>query len=154
MKVKLTTIPYRGTGPAMLDLLGGQVDLMCDLTANALPQIRGGKLRPIALTVAQPVKDAALAGTPSMRSFGFENVEFTIWYGLYAPRGTSPAIVRRLSAALAEAAEDAGFQRQQADVGLSVVRDDRLSPAGHRRHLRKEMDRWAPVIRASGEYAD
>jgi len=95
-----------------------------------------------------------LALTPSMRKFGIENVELTIWYGLYAPRDTPPAIVRRLSAALGEAVEDARFQQQQADAGIAVVRDDRRSPAGHRRHLRREMDRWAPVIRASGEYAD
>jgi len=154
LKISMTTVPYRGTGPAMLDLLGGQVDLMCDLTANALPHITAGKVRPIALSIKEPLTSTSLASVPSFRKFGIDNVELSIWYGLYAPRGTPPVVVQRLGAGLARVVEDVQFQQQQSDAGIRAVRDERVSPAGHRRHLRQEISRWAPIIQAAGVYAD
>jgi len=154
LKLRMTTVPYRGTGPAMMDLLSGQVDLMCDLTANAMPQIEASKVRPIAVTVREPLTGTPLQSTPSMEKFGISQAPLTIWYGLYAPQGTPAAITQKLSSAIAAAAAKPDFRKQQVDAGVRAVSDDRLTPTGHRRYLRQEIQRWAPVIKAAGAYAD
>jgi tripartite-type tricarboxylate transporter receptor subunit TctC len=154
LKRQMTTIPYRGTGPAMLDLLSGQVDLMCDLTANAMPQIQAHKVSALAVTVRQPLKGTALETTPSMDQFGIALDELTVWYGLYAPKGTPAAVTQKISAALSTVVNSTAFRQQLSDAGIQPVTDERSSVAGHRRFLLKEIQRWAPVIKASGDYAD
>lgn len=154
LKRQMTTIPYRGTGPAMLDLLGGQVDLMCDLTANAMPQIQSHKVSAQAVTVRQPLKGTTLATVPSMEQFGIPMEALTIWYGLYAPKGTPAETIEKISAALATVVNGAAYRQQLSEAGIQPVLDERSSAAGHRLFLLKEIQRWAPVIKASGEYAD
>jgi tripartite-type tricarboxylate transporter receptor subunit TctC len=154
LKIRMTTVPYTGTGPAMIDLMGGQVDLMCDLTANALPQIEAGKVRPIAVTVREPLSGTVLAAVPSMERLGIAEAPLTIWYGLYVPRSTPAPIMQTLASAIRTVAGTAAFRKQQVDAGLRAVADDRLSPAGHRGYLRDETRRWAGPIQAAGAYAD
>lgn len=154
LKLRMTTVPYKGTGPAMVDLMSGQLDLMCDLTSNAMPQIQAGKVHPIAVTVREPVVGTPLQAIPSMEKLGIAPGPLTIWYGLYAPRSTPGPVVQRLASVLASIANSAAFRKQQEDAGLRVVTDDRLSPAGHRRYLREEIQRWSVPIKAAGEYAD
>lgn len=150
----MTTVPYRGTGPAMIDLISGQTDLMCDLTSNAMPQIQTGKVRPIATTVREQIRGTLLETVPSMEKFGIAQDPLTIWYGLYVPRTTPMPIIERLSSALATVVNSTSFFKQQTDAGLTPVTDKRLTPAGHREYLHEEINRWATVIKAAGEYAD
>jgi len=154
LKRQMTTVPYRGTGPAMLDLLSGQVDLMCDLTANAMPQIQAHKVSALAVTVRQPLRGTALETTPTMEQFGIPMDELTVWYGLYAPRGTPAEVTEKISAASWAIANGSAFRQQLLDAGIQPVTDERSSAAGHRRFLLREIQRWAPVIKASGDYAD
>lgn len=154
LKLRMTTVPYRGTGPAMIDMLSGQVDLMCDLTANALPQIQAAKVQAVALTVNDPLSGMPLASVPSLRSFGIDQAPITIWYGMYAPRGTPDAIVRTLSSALRGVVASASFRQQQKDAGIRPVDDARLAPQGHRQYLEAEIERWAGPIRAAAVYGD
>lgn len=154
LQLQMTTVPYRGTGPAMLDLLSGQVDLMCDLTANALPQIRAQKVVPVAVTVGQPLKGTALEPVPTMAAFGIGQEPLTIWYGLYAPRNTPQDVVQTVSAALAAVAKSPAYRQQLVEAGMQPVTDARLGVAGHREFLAGEIRRWAPVIKAAGAYAD
>ncbi len=154
LKMRMTTVPYKGTGPAMIDLMSGQVDLMCDLTSNAMPQIQAGKVHPIAVTVREPLTGTALASVPSMEKLGIAQGPLTIWYGLYAPRSTPAPVIQRLSSVLGTVAGSAAFRKQQVDAGLRVVTDDRLTPTGHRRYLLDEIQRWAVPIKAAGDYAD
>jgi len=154
LKLRMTTVPYRGTGPAMIDLMSGQVDLMCDLTSNAMPQIQAGKVRPIAVTVSEPIIGTPLETVPSMEKLGIAQAPLTIWYGLYVPRGTPAPILQRLSSALATVANSTAFGKQQTDAGLKAVIDERQTPAGHRVYLRHEIERWAIPIKTAGDYAD
>jgi tripartite-type tricarboxylate transporter receptor subunit TctC len=154
LKISMTTVPYRGTAPAMTDLLGGHVDLMCDLTANAIPHVQAAKLKPVAVTSAKPLLGTPLAGVPTMARLGIADVELSIWYGLYAPKGTPPAIQQQVNEALARAIRSDAFGKAQAAAGIQLVSDSRLTPAGHREFLRSELARWNRVIKAAGVYAD
>jgi tripartite-type tricarboxylate transporter receptor subunit TctC len=154
LKVSFTTVPYRGNAPAMTDLLGGHVDLMCDLAGNALPHIQGGKLRALAVTSERRLAGTALADVPTTAQFGLADTELSIWFALYAPRGTPAAIQKKISEAVATATGSENFARSQAQDGNQVVRDARRTPDGHRAFLRRETARWTPVIRAAGAYAD
>ncbi|ARP84399.1 hypothetical protein CAL12_06695 [Bordetella genomosp. 8] len=150
LKKHITMVPYRGTGPAMIDLLSGQVDLMCDLTANAIPQIQAGKVKAIAVTVPQPLVGTALADTPAMQDFGIPIAPLTVWYGLYAPAKAPDPVVRKISEALQAVVQDPDFQKEQADAGLKVIKDERLTPEGHRDFLEAEIKRWGSVIQEPG----
>lgn len=154
LRLDMTTVPYRGTAPAVTDLLAGHVDMMCDLTANVLPHVAAGKLKPVGVTSVRPLAGTQLAAVPTLEQFGVRGVQLSIWYGLYAPRGTPPAVLERLNAALVAAARDEGFRRAQQQAGIQVVRDERSTQAGHRSFLAAELARWTPVIKAAGAYAD
>lgn len=154
LRLDMTTVPYRGTAPAVTDLLAGHVDMMCDLTANVLPHVAAGKLKPVGVTSVRPLAGTQLAAVPTLEQFGVRGVQLSIWYGLYAPRGTPPAVLERLNAALVAAARDDGFHRAQQQAGIQVVRDERSTQAGHRSFLAAELARWTPVIKAAGAYAD
>lgn len=154
LKVSMTTVPYRGTAPAMTDLLGGHVDMVCDLTPNVVPQMAGGKLKALAVTTPKPLAGTSLAAVPTAASFGLPDVELTIWFALYAPKGTPPAVQKRLNDAMQVAMAHPDFIKAQALAGIQVVRDERRTPDGHRAFLRKETARWTPIIKAAGVYAD
>jgi tripartite-type tricarboxylate transporter receptor subunit TctC len=150
----MTTVPYKGTGPAMIDLMGGQVDLMCDQTTNTTAQIEGGKVKGYAVTTSKPLTTPALAKLPTLESQGMKGFNVTIWHGLYAPKGTPKAVVDQLNAALRGALKDAEFQKRQEALGAVVVTDSRLGPAEHKAFVTAEIAKWGPVIKAAGQYAD
>jgi tripartite-type tricarboxylate transporter receptor subunit TctC len=154
VKVDMTTVPYKGTAPAMTDLIGGQVDLMCDQTTNTVPQIEGGKVKAFAVSTMKPINTPALAKLPTLDSQGLKGFSVAIWQGLYAPKGTPKAALDKLNAALREATKDAVFIKGQESLGATVVTDDRLTPAGHRKFVEAEISKWGPAIKAAGQYAD
>ncbi|WP_027283506.1 tripartite tricarboxylate transporter substrate binding protein BugD [Rubritepida flocculans] len=152
LNVRLTTVPYRGTGPAMNDLVAGTVDLMCDQTTNTTEQIRAGTIRAFAVTTNSRV--AALPDLPTAREAGLPNFEVSVWHGLYAPRGTPAEIVNRLSRALQVALRDPALVRRFADLGTAPVEQDKATPAAHRRFWEADVARWRPIIQAAGQFAD
>ena len=154
IKLDMTTVPYKGTGPAMTDLLGGQVDIMCDQTTNTTTQIEAGKVKAFAVTTLKPLTTAALSKLPTLDSQGLKGFNVSIWHGLYAPKGTPAAITTRLNDALRAAVKDADFIKKQEALGAVVVTDGRLSPAEHKKFVAAEIDKWGPAIKAAGQYAD
>jgi len=154
LQIDMTTVPYRGTAPAMTDLIGGQVDLMCDQTTNTTPQIEGNKIKAFAVTTMRRLTTPALRNLPTLDESGLRGFNVTVWHGLYAPRGTPAPALQRLNTALQAALRDAEFVRRMDALGAVMIADDRVSPAGHRRFVAAEIDRWAPVIRAAGQFAD
>jgi len=154
LKAKLTPVPYKGTAPAMNDLIGGQVDLMCEQATNAVPQIEGKKVKVFAQTGAQRLSVPALKEVPTLSEAGLPDFNVQVWHGLYAPRGTPPAVLARLNAALRTALKDPELVKREEALGLTVISDGRLDPAGHRKFVEAEMARWGKVIKEAGEYAD
>ncbi|HEX4857083.1 MAG TPA: tripartite tricarboxylate transporter substrate binding protein BugD [Limnobacter sp.] len=150
--VDLTTVPYKGTGPAMNDLLGGQVDFMCDQTTNTTSQIKGGKIKAYAVTTKKPVP--SLADLPTLDKGGLPGFEVAVWHGLYAPKGTPKPIVDRLSKSLQLALKDPSVISRFAELGTEPVSQDQATPAALRKHLDAEIARWKPVIEKAGQYAD
>jgi len=154
LKVKMTAVPYKGTAPAMNDLIGGQVDLMCEQATNAVPQIEGHKVKTFAQTGQHRLSLPVLKNVPTLAESGVPNFNVQVWHGLYAPKGTPPAVLAKLNAALRAALKDPELIKRQEALGLSVVSDSRLDSAGHRKFVEAEIQRWGKVIRESGEYAD
>ncbi|WP_341890063.1 tripartite tricarboxylate transporter substrate-binding protein [Variovorax sp. YR752] len=154
VKIDMTTVPYKGTGPAMTDLLGGQVDIMCDQTTNTTSQIEGGKVKAYAVTTTAQLKTPALAKLPTLDSQGLKGFNVSIWHGMYAPKGTPAAVVDKVNAALKTALKDADFIKKQEALGAVVVTDGRLAPAEHKKFVAAEIAKWGPAIKAAGQYAD
>ncbi len=152
--VDMTTVPYKGTGPAMIDLVGGQVDLMCDQTTNTTAQIEGGKVKAFAVTTLKPLSTPALAKLPTLDSQGLKGFNVSIWHGMYAPKGTPKAILDQINVALRAALRDPEFIKRQEALGAVVVSDERLNSADHRRFVEAEINKWGPAIKAAGSYAD
>ncbi|HEX4879785.1 MAG TPA: tripartite tricarboxylate transporter substrate binding protein BugD [Limnobacter sp.] len=150
--VDLTTVPYKGTGPAMNDLLGGQVDFMCDQTTNTTSQIKGGKIKAYAVTTKTPVK--SLAELPTLDKAGLPGFEVAVWHGLYAPKGTPKPIIDRLTKSLQVALKDPNVIARFAELGTEPVSADRATPEALRKHLDAEIARWKPIIEKAGQYAD
>ncbi|HEY4316572.1 MAG TPA: tripartite tricarboxylate transporter substrate binding protein BugD [Herbaspirillum sp.] len=148
----LTTVPYKGTGPAMNDLLGGQVDFMCDQTTNTTSQIRGGKIKAYAVTTKARL--ATMPNLPTLDEAGMPGFEVAVWHGMYAPRGTPKATIDALSEALRVALKDPVVKQRFADLGTEPVADSRARPEALRVYLKSEIDRWAPIIAKAGVYAD
>jgi tripartite-type tricarboxylate transporter receptor subunit TctC len=152
IETDLTTVPYKGTAPAMNDLLGGQVDFMCDQTTNTTSQIKGGKIKVYGVTTKTRVK--SLPNVPTMHEAGLPNFEVSIWHALYAPKGTPKPVVATLTKALQEGLKDATVKQRYADLGTEPVEEKRATPEAHRAHLKAEIDKWGPIIKKAGVYAD
>jgi tripartite-type tricarboxylate transporter receptor subunit TctC len=152
--VDMTTVPYKGTAPAMNDLLGGQVDIMCDQTTNTTGQIEGGKVKAFAVTTLKPLTTPSLAKLPTLDSQGLKGFNVSIWHGLYAPKGTPAAALEKINAALKVALKDAEFHKREEALGAVVVNDARVSPAEHKKFVAAEIDKWGTAIKAAGVYAD
>ncbi|RXF74327.1 tripartite tricarboxylate transporter substrate binding protein BugD [Hansschlegelia zhihuaiae] len=152
IETQMTTVPYKGTGPAMTDLVGKQVDTMCDQTTNTTNQIKGGKIKAYATTTTTRV--SSLPDVPTAAEAGLPGFEVSIWHGIYAPKGTSPEIVKKLSASLQKALKDPLVVKRFADLGTTPVSDADATPEALKAKLTSEIDRWAPVIKAAGVYAD
>ena len=148
----LVTVPYKGTGPAMTDLLGGQVDIMCDQTTNTTKQIQGGTVKAYAVTTAERLE--VLPDVPTTAEAGVEGMEFGIWHGIYAPKGTPAEVTERLSASLQKALQDENVVARFAELGTTPVTTEEATPAALKAKLEGEIARWKPVIEAAGQYAD
>jgi len=152
--VDMTTVPYKGTAPAMNDLLGGQVDLMCDQTTNTSAQIESKKVKAFGVTTAKRLTTPALKDLPTMEESGAKNFQVTIWHGLYAPKGTPADVQAKINTALKAALKDPDFLKKQEGLGAVVVTDKRAEPAEHKKFVAAEIARWSPIIKAAGAYAD
>ena len=154
LKIDMQTVPYKGTAPAMNDLLGGQVDLMCDQTTNTTGQIAAKSIKAYAVTSSKRLTTPALKDLPTLDEAGLKGFNVTIWHALYAPKGTPKAVQDKLNAALRTALKDADFIKREEALGAVVVTDNRLDPAEHKKFVESEINKWGPAIKAAGEYAD
>ena len=154
LNVDMTTVPYKGTGPAMTDLIGGQVDIMCEQATNSVPQIEGGKVAVFAVTSGQRSKVPALAAVPTLSEAGLSGFSVTVWHGLYAPRDTPAPVLAKLNEALRASLKDPDLIKRQEALGIAVVSDGRLEPGEHKKFVEAEVARWSKVIKAAGAYAD
>ena len=154
VKIDMTTVPYKGTGPAMTDLLGGQVDLMCDQTTNTTGQIESGKVKAFAVTTPKRLTTPALAKLPTLDESGLKGFNVSIWHGLYAPKGTPKPVLDKVNAALKVALKDADFVKKQEALGAVVVTDARTNGSEHKKFVEAEIGKWGPAIKAAGQYAD
>lgn len=149
---QLTTVPYKGTGPAMNDLVGGQVDVMCDQTTNTTGQIKGGAIKAYAVTT--PTKVASLPDLPTTKDAGLPGVQVAVWHGLYAPKGTPADVVQKLNGALLAALKNNTVKARFAELGTEPVSDDRATPQVLDAFVKTEIERWRPIIQDAGVFAD
>jgi tripartite-type tricarboxylate transporter receptor subunit TctC len=146
--VTVTTIPYKGTGPAMNDLLGGQVDIMCDQTTNTTSYIKSGKIKAYAVTT--PKRLAVLPDLPTTREAGLPAFEVAVWHGMYAAKGTSPEVVGKVNHALKVALKDSLVIERFAGLGTEPVAESRATPEVHKQFLVAEIAKWKAVIEKAG----
>jgi tripartite-type tricarboxylate transporter receptor subunit TctC len=154
MKTEMTPVPYKGTAPAITDLIGGQIDLLCDQTTNTSPQIEGKKVKAFAVTTDKRLTTPLLKDLPTLQETGLKDFQVTIWHGLYAPKGTPAAVTRKLNDALKVALKDPDFIKKQESLGAVVAADGRIEPEGHKKFVAAEIAKWSPIIKAAGVYAD
>ncbi|HZE61428.1 MAG TPA: tripartite tricarboxylate transporter substrate-binding protein [Burkholderiales bacterium] len=149
---QFTQVPYKGTGPAMNDLVGGQVDFMCDQTTNTVPQIKSGNVKVYAVTT--PSRLPSLPQVPTLDEQGVRGFDLVVWNGVYAPRGTPKAALDKLVGALQAAVQDPAFKSRLAELGAEPVPLSKATPESLRALLKSEVDKWSPIIRRSGVFAD
>lgn len=147
---KMTFVPYQGTAPAMTDLMGGQIDIMCEQATNSIPQIESKKVKVYGVSSMKRMSIPALTSVPTLDEAGLSGFNFSVWHGLYAPKGTPRPIVDKINAALRVALKNPELIKRQQALGISIVNGDRLSSEGHRTFFEKEAARWADVIRQAG----
>jgi len=154
VKIDMQTVPYKGTAPAMSDLLGGQVDLMCDQTTNTSGQIETGKVKAYAVTTSKRLTTPALKNLPTLDEAGLKGFNVSIWHALYAPKGTPKAVVDKVNGALRTALKDPDFIKREEALGAVIITDARVGGAEHKKFVEAEINKWAPIIKAAGQYAD
>jgi tripartite-type tricarboxylate transporter receptor subunit TctC len=152
IQVDMTTVPYKGTAPAMNDMLGGTLDVMCDQTTNTTSQIKGGKVKAYAATT--PKRIASLPNIPTVDEEGMKGFEVSVWHAFYAPKGTPKPVIDKLVAALQDGLKDPTVKARFADLGTEPVAQDRATPESLKKHLKSEIERWTPIIQKAGQYAD
>lgn len=152
MGVEMTTVPFQGTGPAMNALLAGQVDLLCDQTTSTTPFIKAGSVKLFGVTTPSRLK--TLPETPTLQEQGLKGFQIVVWHGIYAPKGTPKEAIDKFGAALRTALKDPAVVQRLTDLGAVIPSDDKLSPEGLRTWLDQETQRYAPVIKAAGQFAD
>src|SRR5919108_9342 len=148
IQTEVTTVPYSGTAPAMNDLLGGQVDFMCDQTTNTTSQIKSEKIKVYGVTSKKRV--ASLPEIPTLQEQGLKGFEVGIWHALYAPKGTPKPVLDKLVAALQDSVKDEGVRKKFADLGATTYPPDKATPAALQAHLKAEIDKWTPLIKKAG----
>jgi tripartite-type tricarboxylate transporter receptor subunit TctC len=150
--IELNTIPYKGTGPAMNDLLGGQVDLLCDQTTQTVPLIKENRVKVYGTTSLTRL--AALPNVPTLNEQGLKGFEVKVWHGMYAPKGTPAPVLDKINAALRTAMQDPTVVQRLADLSSDIPSADKMTAAGLKTHLEAEINKWSPVIKKAGIYAD
>jgi len=145
---KVTEVPYQGTGPALTDLVGGQVDFMCDQTTNTTGQIKAGEVKAYAIT--SPERNEALPDLATTAEAGLPDLNVSIWHGLYAPKGTPPEVVQKLNEALKAALKDPSVAERFAELGTTPVSEDLATPEAHRERLQSQTELWKPIFEKAG----
>ena len=153
-KVEMTPVPYKGTAPAIADLIGGQIDLLCDQTTNTTSQIEAKKVKAYAVTTDKRLTTPALKDLPTLSESGLKDFQVTIWHGLYAPKGTPAPVLKKISDALKVALKDPEFVKKEEGLGAVIASDKRVEPAGHKEFVAAEIAKWTPIIKNAGVYAD
>lgn len=152
VKVDTQTVSYKGTAPAMADLMGGHIDFMCDQTTNTTAQIKSGAVKVYAVTSRARVP--SLPNVPTLHETGLKGFEVVVWHGLYVAKGTPKPVLDKLVSSLQAAVKDPGFKEKLAELGAEPVPVSKANPKALQEHLKAEIDKWGPVIKAAGVYAD
>lgn len=152
VNIDVQTVSYKGTAPAMTDLIGGQIDFMCDQTTNTTGHIQQGLVKAYGVTSAKRVH--SLPNVPTLQEQGLKGFEVVVWHGVYAPKGTPKPALDKLNAALKAAVADKSFADAMEKLGSSPVSADKVTPEGLQKHLKAEIDKWTPIIRKAGVFAD
>jgi tripartite-type tricarboxylate transporter receptor subunit TctC len=152
LRVKTARLAYRGTGPALNDLVGGQVDFMCDQVVNLVPQIQSGTIKALAIATAE--RSPALPDVPTTKEGGLPDFEVSAWNALFAPKGTSKEIIAKLNEALVRALDHEGTRKRLLDLGSVIPDKPGRSPEALRQLVTSEVARWTPVLRAAGARAN
>jgi tripartite-type tricarboxylate transporter receptor subunit TctC len=152
LNVKLNEIPYKGTGPALADLMGGQVDLLCDQTSGTVPSVKGGKIKAYAAAGKARLRD--LPAVPAIAEAGVQGFDINISFGLYAPKGTPRPVLEQLTAALQKSVADPEVRARLDAMGVSAVNVDQATPAALRAHLKDEIDTLGPLLVKAGVKAN
>ena len=152
IQADIQTVPYNGTGPAMTALMGNQIDLMCDQTTNTTGPIQSGRVKVFGVTTKKRIP--ALPFVPTLNEQGLKDFEIAVWHGLYAAKGTPKPVLDKLNAALNAALKDQQFRDSLTKLGAEAVTPDRATPESLAKHLRAEIDKWAPIIKQAGQFAD
>lgn len=148
----VTMVPYRGTGPALQDLVAGNVDLICDQPVATGPHIQSGALKAYAMATKERIP--TMPEVPTFAESGLPGFELAVWHGVYAPKGTPTAVIERLNKAIRVAFSDAGLVKRFTDMGVLIPQGDRLKPEALRQQTAAEIKRWDPVIKAAGAKAE
>ena len=143
--VRLTNIPYKGTGPALTDLLGGQVDLLCDQTTQTIPYIKDGRVKAYGTTTMKRLP--AIPNVPTLNEQGLKGFEVKVWHGVYAPKGTPQPILDKINVALKKALSSPDVMKRLDDANIDIVPAEKVSAKGLKDHLDREINVWGPVIR-------
>jgi len=154
LQVDMTPVPYKGTAPAITDLIGGQIDLLCDQTTNTTSQIEAKKVKAFAVTTSKRLTTPSLKDLPTLNESGLKDFQVTIWHGLYAPKGTPANVTLKINEALKAALKDPEFIKKQEGLGAVVATDKRIEPAEHKKFVLSEIEKWGAIIKAAGTYAD
>ncbi len=154
LKADMTDVPYKGTAPAIADLMGNQIDLLCDQTTNTTAQVEAKRVKAYAVTTMEKLGTAPYQDLPTLDSSGLKGFQVTIWHGLYAPKGTPAAVLTKLNTALKAALKEPDFVKSQESLGAVIVKDARVNPAEHKKFVADEVARFGPVFKAAGAFAD
>ncbi len=146
--VKYQLVPYRGTGPAIQDLIANQIQIMVDQSSNALPQVQGGKVRAYAVTARE--RSAAMKDIPTAAEAGFPGMEVSIWHGLWAPKGTPREIVDRLNAAAIATFADPAIRKRMEELGQTLPTPAEMKPDAFAAFHKAEFAKWQPILEAAG----
>jgi tripartite-type tricarboxylate transporter receptor subunit TctC len=152
VKIDTQTVSYKGTAPAMADLMGGHIDFMCDQTTNTTAQIKSGAVKVYGVTTRKRVP--SLSNVPTLEEGGLKGFEVAVWHGLYLPKGTPKPVIDRLVSALQSAVKDPNLKAKLAELGAEPVPVEKANPESLRKQLKAEIDKWGPIIKAAGQYAD
>jgi tripartite-type tricarboxylate transporter receptor subunit TctC len=152
LNTQLTTVPYRGTGPVMNDLIGRQIDMSCDQATNTTGPIQAKQVKAYAVTTRARLR--SLPELPTADEAGLKGFELAVWHGVFAPRGTPAPVVQKLAAALQAALKDPDLVKRFNEISTEPMPEEKATPDAAQKTLISEIDRWAPVIKTAGEYAD
>lgn len=154
LQIDMAGIPYKGTAPALTDLIGGQIDILCDQTTNTSPQIEAKKVNVYGVTTSKRLTTPVLKDVPTLQESGLKGFDVSIWHGLYAPKGTPADVIAKLNNALKVALKDPDFIKKQEALGAVIITDKRVEPAEHKKFVGAEIAKWGPVISAAKVYID